>query len=239
METFTREIGSITRLKDKVSTFTLTVPNTKVSGKGTFSKDMGLKGGPMERSMREIMSMEKRMDMANFAGKMDRSIKGNFRIITFKVKEPTGGPIKECSKATGSTTRCTEKVFSLGKTAENMKEPTKMTKNMATELSRGQTEECTKVCGKMENSMEKESTRAPRASPKKVNGKKEEGKCGTMRVMVVMLNIKNRIDNTQANNRDDLKYSKKCNVSYIYTIKFVVFENKFFGNCEIQKVKNV
>merc|ERR1711907_897716 len=140
----------------------------------------------------------------------------------FKVKEPTGGPITECSRATGSTIKCTEKVFSLGKTAENMKVPTKMTKNMAMELSHGQTEECTKVCGKMENSMAKESTRAPRASLRKVNGLKEEGKCGTMRVMVPEMvqmdshSIKNKIGNMQANNRNDLKFTKKSAMFHIF-----------------------
>ena len=66
---------------------------------------------------------------------------------------PTNGLMEENTPEIGLITRCTEKVFSHGKTAETILVLTKMTSNMALVCSLGLMDKSTVANGKMENKM--------------------------------------------------------------------------------------
>jgi len=110
---------------DSEYTFTLMVPDMRVSGKRTDKTAMVSKLGQMEPSMKANILMAKRMAEVPSSGQMVQSTTENSVTTTFMEMVSTSGQMEEGMKAHGSTTKWTAGVYSLGKTAENMTVNTK------------------------------------------------------------------------------------------------------------------
>ena len=73
--------------------------------------------------------------------------------------ESTSGLTANCTRANGSTTKCTERDTSNGLTAKNIRENSLMIKEMVKDILSGQMEENTTVSGTSANNMDTVSTR--------------------------------------------------------------------------------
>lgn len=130
--------------------------STLETGKKINNMDTEWKLGQMLPSMKEIMNMEKNMELEPSSGPTAPHILVNFITIMSMEKECILGLIIENTKENGKQTKCTVKAHSLGQMGGNILESTRKIKRRAMENLSGQMGDVTEENGSMANNMEKE-----------------------------------------------------------------------------------
>jgi hypothetical protein len=130
--------------------------STLETGKKINNMDTEWKLGQMLQSMKEIMNMEKNMELEPSSGPTAPHILVNFITIMFMEKEFILGLIIENMKENGKQIKCTVKAHSLGRMGGNILESTRKIKRRAMENSSGRMGDVTEENGSMANNMEKE-----------------------------------------------------------------------------------
>jgi hypothetical protein len=102
---------------------------------------------------------------------MDLPIRDSSKIMSFMAMASTNGLTVEHLKVTGNTTKCMEKDFSLGTTAEDMKENISMIRSTVKAYSFGLMVVSMMVAGPMENKKVLEHIQQRKARSSMVNGK--------------------------------------------------------------------
>ena len=132
MATFMSEIGKMDRRTEKVTIIMRLVQTIREIGLKISNMDKAGKSGPTLAHMKEVSRTASKRALVNSNGLMVRNTREN-----------------------GATTKCMERVFLSGLTAESTKATILLIRNMGSESIVGQTEENTKVIFQMANSTEK------------------------------------------------------------------------------------
>jgi len=154
-------------------------PGTRENGKKTSSMVKEWRHGLTVQNMTETMSMGRNTERESFDGLMILFIKVSLAITIFMEKECTPGPIRGSTMEIGSTIRWRAEEFSLGSTADDMRETIRMTRRKVSERLSGQMEEAIRDCGRTGNNMERESMCQVEVRRKKGSGRKARGSNGS------------------------------------------------------------
>ena len=114
MVTFTKECGSMTKLRVMESICTMMELDIPESGKTISSTVMVKKRGLTEQSTRATMSMASNKVEDCSLGQTTHTMTANSTTIISKVKASTAGPMADHIEETGKETKCTVKATSSG-----------------------------------------------------------------------------------------------------------------------------
>ena len=113
------ETGLTIGLTDSALTFKLKALGILENGRMTSSITREKKSGLMVHSLRESTLMGRRMVKGNSIGPTALTLKATLLIMSYKVKEFTGGLTTECLRGSGWTIKCMELEYLPGLTAES------------------------------------------------------------------------------------------------------------------------
>jgi len=137
METSMKAIGLMTRPRDMDSINTSMDLSMSVLGSKTSSTDKVLRDGPIMHRMRESINMARSTVLACSGGQTGLPTTGSSEITILKAEEFISGQMAEYTQGTGSTTKCTARVSSLGQMEGAMRVTMYQTRRRATESSNG------------------------------------------------------------------------------------------------------
>ena len=180
MVMFMRASGKMTKHTVKAHTGILMGLSIKVSGRKISSMERAQRHGLMVLVIKETTLKAKRTESASLSGQMDPRMMVILLITTSMAAEYISGLTTENTRASGRTTRCTERVFSLGLTVVSTTETTTMTRKRAREYSRGQTAGNTMETGLTENSTASVPTTLQSQRSRKANGEKARESGGSL-----------------------------------------------------------
>lgn len=182
MAGFTMVNGKTTWPMEKVSTtiFMVITTATKVNGLKTIRMGMDKKFGLMILPMKDSTKTETSMVWVALIGQMEILSKVNLLKTILQEKVLTNGKVVVSIVVHGKTIRWTARGCLVGMMAEDMKEPSSMTRKKATAFTSGlTTARNTKVFGRTVYNTEKEHLQAKKGQSKRVfglTGKNSNGK---------------------------------------------------------------
>jgi hypothetical protein len=149
----------MTKHKVTESTRTLTVQNTRVSGKTTYRTVKALKSGQMEVALRVVTNRVASMALGVTCGPMGVGTLATGSRTKSVARDAMTGLTAGVMKETGLTTTWTDRVFIPGRMEGATRVGTSRTRNTAMAVTPGQTDASIQVCGKTGGSTAQASTK--------------------------------------------------------------------------------
>ena len=170
METSTKVNGSTTKLMALVYTVTEMEASTLGHGRMINLTVLVLNPGLTIPSMKEVIALAAKMDLAFISGKMKQSTRDNGKIIRSQALVSMSGSMAVAIKASGKIIIWTALESISGKTAVFIKENISKIKSMVMVYSIGKMEESMLATGPMVNSMASEFMKSQTKASRSASG---------------------------------------------------------------------